>query len=142
MLRRIVCARYPRLSGAVGGGVFIRPSLDSRLALARRGPPLPLHRSCFGVAGLEEARVVQMIAADADQDVIADDDGRNGGGVVELGIGDLHFPALLAGAGVQADELAIGRFKEQPVAVHPDAAVADGAAGVGWILIMPQLASR
>ena len=41
----IVGAGNPRLPGAVRGGVFIGPGLDARLALARRGPPLPLQRA-------------------------------------------------------------------------------------------------
>ncbi len=51
------------------------------------------------------------------------------------------LPALFAGARVEADQVAVRRFEEQPVAVHADAAIADGAAGVRRILVVPQLAA-
>ncbi len=51
-----------------------------------------------------------MVAADADEDMIADDHGYGGGGVVEFLIRDADLPALFAIGRVEADEVAIGRF--------------------------------
>src|SRR5262245_32847957 len=112
------------------------PSLDSRFTLAGSCPPLPLESPCLWIAGLETPRIIQVIPADADQDVIPHDHRRRGRRVVELRIRDLDSPALFARARIQTDEVAVGRLEKEPVSVHADAPVADGAAGVPRILIM------
>ena len=48
---------------------------------------------------------VDVVATDANQNVIADDDRRGRGSVVELRIGNLHAPALFARSRVEADEM-------------------------------------
>jgi len=42
-----------------------------------------------------------------------------------------------ARARIETDELAVRRFEKEPVAVHANAAIADGASGVRRVLIMP-----
>ena len=81
-----------------------------------------------------------MIAPDPNHDVIFNNDGRNRGGVIELRIRNLNFPTFLARFRVQANEVAIRRFEIEPVFIHPDASIANRAAGIGRILIVPQLA--
>ena len=137
----VISAGDPGLARAVGGRILIGPGLNAGLAFARRGPPFPLQFAVLGVEGLHKARIIQMVAADAGNDVIADDHGRDGRSVVELRVGQANLPTLLARSRVETHQVTVGRLKEQPVAVHTHAAVADGAARVGWILIVPQLAA-
>jgi len=51
--------------------------------------------------GFDESGIVQMIAANTDQYVIADDDRCGGGRVVQFRIGNLDFPALLTGSRIE-----------------------------------------
>ena len=53
--------------------------------------------------------------------------------------GDDFVPALLAGLGVERDQIIVRRLHVQPVAVHPQAAVADVRAAPGFPEVMPQL---
>src|SRR5207237_3061641 len=98
--------------------------------------------SGLGIARLEKPGVMQMVAADADENVVPDNDWRRGGRIVQLWIHDLDFPALPACLSIQADQMTVRRFKEQPVAIHADAAIPNRTAGVSRVLIVPQLAPR
>ncbi len=138
---RIIGARHPSLSGAVCGSVFVRPSLNARLALARRGEEFPLQCSGLRIARLDESRIIEVVAANAQNDVIANDDRRDCRSVIQLRIGNLHFPSFLASARVEAHQVTVGAFKEQPVLIHPHAAIADGAAGVRRICVVPELSA-
>src|ERR1700722_6501015 len=121
------------------GGIFVGPGIHAGIAFARSGPPLPLQCAGFRITGLEEAGVIEMVASDAYDDVIADYHGRYGRRVIQLGIGDRNFPALLASTRVETDQVAIGGFEVQPVGVHAAAAITNGRAGVGRIFVVPEL---
>jgi len=82
-----------------------------------------------------------MVAADAEDHMIANDDGSDGGSVIELGIGDSYFPALFTRPGVDADQVAIRGFEEEPILVHANATVTDRATGVGRIGVVPEFAT-
>ena len=101
----IVSGRLPRHAAAVlCVRIIIGPGIVARVAgLLRRGVPLPLQVAGFGIARFEKALHVERIAADADDDVIADDERRVGGKVVVLHVGDLFVPAFLAGSGIERD---------------------------------------
>ncbi len=90
----------------------------ARIALLlRHGVPAPLHLAALRVVRLDVAGDVEVVAADADDQVVLDDR-RGGRRVVEaVDVADLLAPALLAVLQVQRDEVAVGRLEVQPVLV-------------------------
>src|SRR5262249_48193194 len=89
---------------------------------------------------LEEAGRVDIVAG-SDQDVIPDDD-RGRRGEISLGeIGDGLVPALLAGAGIQRDQVIVRRLHEEIVVPHGEPAVADVRAAPGLPVVVPELAA-
>ena len=58
------------------------------------------------------------------------------------GPADLDLPAFLAIAGVEADQMVVRRFHIQPVAVHAKPTIANSAAGVLLIGVVPEFAAR
>src|SRR5947209_19784559 len=61
--------------------------------------------------------------------------------VLLLHIGDHLVPAFLARRRIKRDEIIVGRFKEQPVAVHSHAAIADVNATLRLPKVMPELSA-
>ncbi len=135
---RIVGAGDPHVAGAVLRAVEAAPGIEARVAgLHRHGVEDPLHVAGFGIARLQVAGLIEIVAG-ADEDVVADDDGRHGGEVLLIEVGDFLMPALLAGARVEADQIVVRRFHVQPVAPHAQAAVADVRAALGFPEVVPQ----
>src|SRR4051812_40506563 len=120
--------------------MLVWPGRERRIALARRTPPFPLNRTGFGIVRFEEPGIVQVVSADAHKNVVSDYNGSCGRRVVELRIGDLNLPLLLAGLSIQADEMAIRTLEVQPIAPHANPTISDGAASIWRVLIMPKFA--
>ena len=123
----IVGAGHPGHAAAVAHGVLHQarsPSRDRPSSGARVH-----HFHCTapvsGSRDFEESGDIERVAAGADNDMVANDDGRGRREVFLLHVGDLDVPAFFAGFGIERDEVVVGGFEEQPVAVHADAAVAD-----------------
>ena len=136
---RIVGARHPGHAAAVFHGVFVGPRFRALFADARGGVPVPLGFAGLGVAGFEVARDVERIATGADDDVVADHDGRGGGEVFEAHVADFDMPALFAGFRVEADEVIVRGFEVEPIAIHAEAAAADVDAALRFPLVVPEL---
>src|SRR5205807_1671811 len=64
---------------------------------------------------------------------------RDGGEVLQLLVGDLFAPALLAVFGIQGDEPSIGREEVKPVTIHGDAALAYQMAALVFEIELPEL---
>ncbi len=105
----VIRARHPRHPAAVFHGSCVGPCLGAGLAFARLRIPAPLQGSGFRIARFQIPGNVHGIAAHADNDVIPDDHGRHGGEVLQLDIGNLNFPALLAVLRVKRNEPAVRR---------------------------------
>ena len=130
----------PRHAAAVLHGLFVGPRLGAGLALLlRHRVPAPLQVPGFRVVGAQVARPIQIIAADARDDVILDHERRHGSVVklVEIAIG--LVPALLSVLDVQRHEVAVGSKEIEPVAIHRHAAIADVDAAFGLPCEVPQL---
>ena len=69
------------------------------------------------------------------------DDGRDGGIIHLVEIADGFAPRFLAVVDVQRDQIAVGRFEVEPVAVDADAAVAEMDAALGVPGVVPDLAA-
>src|SRR5262249_58535386 len=112
------------------------PGARSPLFRGGRGPP-PLTLAGLRLVRLQISLHVERIAADADDDVASDDDGRGRAEVLLSHVGDLFVPPLLAGLRVERDEVAVGRFDEEVVAVQADAPIADVDAAARPPEVMP-----
>ena len=139
---RIISTRHPRLAGAMRGRILIGPGLNTRLTFTRCRVHLPLQRSRFGIARLNETRIIQMVSADTQNHVVANNHRRNSGRVIQLRIGNLYLPAFFACPGIQAHKMTVWTFEEQPVLINTHAAIANSAARVGWICVMPKFSAR
>ena len=138
----IVGDRLPGHAAAVLHRLFVRPGLGAGLAhLLRHDVPAPLHLAGLRIVRLEVAGHVEVVAADAGDDVVLDDHRRHRAVVELVEIADLLAPALLAVLDVQRHEMAVGRLEVQRVAEHRDAAVADVDAALRLPGVVPQLAA-
>jgi hypothetical protein len=90
---------------------------------------------------LQEPGNVVHVTADANQHVVAHHQGRHGGPVSLVVVGDLDVPADFAVFGIQRNEVGIGSGEKQPALVHGNAAMPDVQAWVGRIGVMPDLMS-
>ena len=114
----IIRARHPHVAAAMPRGIEIGPGLQAGIALLHRHRiELPLHVAGFGIERLQVSRLVEIVAG-TDQNVIADDDRRGRGEILQVEIGDIFVPDFLAGLGVQAQQNIVGRFHIQPVVPH------------------------
>src|SRR3954468_9703086 len=91
---------------------------------------------------LDVAGNVQVVSADPDDDVIADDDRGRGRVVVLIEIADLLPPALLPSLHLERHQVAIRCDDIQRVAENAYAAVADVVAALALPLEVPDLAPR
>src|SRR6185312_10822342 len=83
------------------------------------------------------ARRVHIVAG-PDQQVIADNDRGHGGKVLFVEARNLLFPALLAGLGVQADQVIVMDLQIEIVVPHAHAAVAGVGAATGLPVVVPE----
>src|SRR5882757_2683716 len=115
----------------------IGPTLGTRFAWIGFRIPVPLHLAGFRVVGLQISGVIQGIAAYAGDDVVTHDKRRHSAEVLKLCVRDLLSPALLAVLGVQRNKIAVWCFGVNPITQHGDTALADVAAFVRRIFVMP-----
>jgi hypothetical protein len=85
---------------------------------------MPLKVSSFGIARLQKAWNIQVVAAHTHDHVIADDHWCDRSSVVPIQITDLFVPAFGAVFAVQREQIAIGCLEKNGVFVHPDSAIA------------------
>ena len=71
-------------------------------------PPSPLPRTGFRIVRLQVARDIEIVAAHADDDVVADDERREVGVVELLEIADLGAPLFTIRAAVERARLQSG----------------------------------
>src|SRR5262249_3123859 len=107
------------------GRVVLRPHADG---IFRRGVEGPEQLAVLGVIGLHEAADAVFAAVGADQDFALHGGRRHGLAVAELGVGDIGLPELVAGLGVERDQLGVERRQIDLVLVHRDAAIVRTAA--------------
>ena len=93
------------------GRVVLRPYAD-RIFRGRVEGPEQL--AVLGVIGLHEAADAVFAPVRADQDFALHDRRRHRLAVAELGIGDVGLPDLVAGLGVERDQLGIERRRDRP----------------------------
>ncbi len=120
-------------------GVEIRPGFEARIALLGRHAvefPLPVAR--LRIERLQESGLVEIVAG-ADDNMIADDDRRGRRKILQIEIGQLLVPDLLAGLGVETNQEVVGRFHEEAVVPHAESAVADVRAAARLPHEMPDL---
>src|SRR5262249_8715045 len=95
----------------------------------------------FGIAGFKIPGDIEVVAAHPDDDVVPDRD-RSDRPVVHLvEIADGLVPALGAILRIERNQVAIGRFEIEMVAVHGGAAIADMHAADGVPGVVPELAA-
>ena len=113
----IVGDRLPRHAAAVLRHLLVRPGLRARLALLlRHDVPAPLQLAGRRIVRVEVAGNVEVVAADAGDHVVLDDDRRDRAVVELIEIADRLVPALRAVLDVERHEIAVGRLEVQPVA--------------------------
>src|SRR3954463_4358624 len=110
----IVGNRLPRHATTVAGHLLVRPRLRSGIAfLLRDGVPPPLQFTGFRIASVEITGDVEVVSADADNDVILDDNRRRRAVVELIQIRDGLMPAFGTVLDVEADEIVVWRFEVQ-----------------------------
>src|SRR5450759_1360232 len=73
--------------------------------------------------------------------MVSYDDGGWRGKVLLLHVGDFFVPPLFSGTCVEGDQVVIGGLKEEPVAIHSHAAIADVNTTPGFPGVMPDFAA-
>src|SRR5207248_2651997 len=129
-------------SAAVLHGVFIGPGLRAGLAfLLWHGIPAPLQIARLGIVRAEVAGPIEVIAADARDDVILHDQRRDRAVVelVEIAIG--LVPALAAILDIERNEITIRSEEVEPIPVHCHAAIPDVNSTLRLPDMMPELAA-
>ena len=100
---------------------------------------LPLQVAGLRIERLQEPRRVDVVAR-PHQHVIPDHDGRRSREVALLQVGNRLVPALLAGLGIERDQVVVGRLHEQVAVPHRHAAIADVRAALGLPEVVPEFA--
>ena len=109
--------------------------------LLRHRVPAPLHLAGRRVVRLDVAGDVEIVAADAGDDVVLHDHRRDRAVVELLEVADLLVPALGSVLDVERDEHAVRRLVEERVTEHGHPAVADVDASLGRPCVVPDLAA-
>ena len=122
------------------GGVLLRPDPDRIL---RDGVERPQQLAVLGVVRLHESADAVFAAVGADEHFALDDGRSHRLAVAELGIGDIGLPHLVAGLGVERDQLGVEGGEIDLVLGDRDAAIVRPAA-IGRdrserLLVVPQL---
>ena len=73
--------------------------------------------------------------------MVADNNRRHGGEILQIERSNLLLPYLLAGFGIQTNQEIVGRFKEHTIMPDPNAAIANMRAAPRLPDVMPQLMS-
>jgi hypothetical protein len=91
----------------VAGRIQAGPGIQAGVAfLLGHDVESPLHCAGFGIEELDEAGRVDIVAG-AHQNVISDDDRTRRGEITLRQIGDRLVPELLAGRGIESDEVIV-----------------------------------
>ena len=136
---RIVDARQPRMTAAVARGVETLPRVQPRIArVHRHGVEAPLLRAGLRIERHQVAGRVEIVTG-ADHDVVADGHRRRRQEVLLAERHDFLVPPLLAGPGVERDEVVVRRDEVEVVAPHRDATIADVRPALGFPEVVPQL---
>ena len=102
----------------MSGRIEIFPGGQSRIAFFHwDGVPRPLSFARFGIEGLKEAGLIEVIAC-SHENVIAHDDWRHRREILQIEIGDFNMPKLFAGFCVERDQVIVRRFHEETIAPH------------------------
>src|SRR5207244_9941485 len=88
------------------GGVLLGPHADGIFRDRVEGPQ---QLAVLGVVGFDETADAVFAAVGADEDFALHGGRRHGLAVAELAIGDVGLPHLVAGLGVERDELGLDR---------------------------------
>src|SRR6185436_14301291 len=91
---------FPTLAG---------PGIDAWFAGSRDGVRAPDARTGLGVVRIDEAADAGLASADADDDLSIERQRRHRHGMSEPVVGDLRFPALGAGLGIERNQVAVER---------------------------------
>ena len=125
------------MPAAVPRRVEAGPGVQSRIAgIHRHHVQLPLQLPGLGVVRLKKARRIQIVTG-ADDDMVVNDDRGGRREVLLLEVGNLDVPFLLAGLGVEGDQIVIRRLEVQRVVAECRAAVADVRAASGLPVVLP-----
>src|SRR5215510_5933715 len=117
----------------------IRPCFRAGLSRFRLNVPLPLEFAGFRRASLQISGNIEIVPADADDDVVFNDDRRNARKVILIEVTNLLPPPLFAFFQIQRYQMTIRRFEEQPVAEDSGAAIAYVIASLRLPGVMPDL---
>ena len=138
----VIGDRLPRHAAAVLHGVLVRPRLGARLALLlRHDIPPPLHLAALRIVRLHVPGNVEIVTADAGDDVSFHHHRRHRAVIELIEVADLLAPALLAVLDPERHEVAVGRFEVERVAGDGHATVADVDAALGFPGEVPELAA-
>ena len=126
------------------GHVEAGPGVEAGIVLGLgRHIPAPDQVAVGGTARIEVRRLIQVVAADADDHAILHDDRRDRAVIHHLDRAVFLEPVFAPGLEVEGNQIAIRRHEEQRVAEDADPAVADlVAAAVPRPDVVPQLAPR
>ncbi len=128
---RIVRAGYPRATPTHSRGLWLAPGLDAFLACGRDVPVPPHVPAGVDVVALDEAAMTVFGAGDAHDGHARCDQRRTGHGVAvgRRGRGRrCRLPQLLAGLGVERDDLVVEQLPDHFALEQRDAAIDDAAA--------------
>jgi hypothetical protein len=128
VLLRVVGAGHPDRSAAAQVGVALRPCSGARILRSGDGVEAPRALAGLGIVGIDEPPNPVLGAGDAENDLVLDDERRDGGGVPELVIRKLDVVQDAAGSHVQRDEVRVDGGHEQAIAEDPEPAIHRAAA--------------
>ena len=115
-----------------------RPRVEAGIArVHRHGVEDPLALAGFSVVRLQEAGHVEVVAR-AHDDMVVDDDRRHRREILFVEPRNLDAPLLLAGSGVELDEVVVVELGEEEVLPHPDAAMTGVSAATRLPVVLPE----
>ena len=108
--------------------------------LLGHGLPAPLQSTRLRIVRLDVAGIVQIVAADPGDHVVANDDRRRRAVVEQLEIADRRAPPLAAVLHIQRHQVAVRRLEEHPLTENGNTAVGEMIAAGARPDIVPTLA--
>ena len=116
----------------IAGGSRLRPAAPPSAFFGRwYRVPAPEPSAGAHVVRGDAAASGELAPRRADDDAVADDDGRHGDGVRRIGVGDDGFPSHRARRGIERDDTGVDRAEEDHAMAERDAAVDRAAARFG-----------
>ena len=123
VLLGIVGPGDPDRSAAAQVGVALRPRPRAGIAGPRDRVEAPGALAGVHVVCVDEPADAVLGAGDADNDLILDDERRDGGGIAQLVVRELDVEDRRPGFHVERDEVRVERRHEQAIAEHREAAI-------------------